>query len=527
MFLLPTLRGLGDGGNSELSAGDYEIVTELQMLPLKLISRRTSFRFKNARGRAAALMSIISSGILFSLLLCPLASADIGVVLLESIDVDASRITGSGHSAVYLSNICPATPVKLRLCGPDEQGSIISNYSNFKEDEKFEWNIVPLEVFMYGVTDPRNRPIFASRKIKTALEDEYREKHLKEVCDGKPCATKKYANWRYAVGAGFERSVYIFVIHTTTQQDLDLIADFNSRPNEDHFNGFTHNCANFTRDVINKYFPHAVRPDYINDFGMTSPKAVARSFAHYAARRPDDDYHVLHFGQLPGTIKRSNKNRAGTEQLFHAKKWVIPLAFLASHEILPAAFGSYILFGRFNPQKELERHPTSHATELEHEIKLAQAQKDGPLIAELKTESIQERADALGDSQIWAQYREKYDSLVREAMSEGIFGNAGWIGRVFKHLDRAGTPHVDKDGAVWMNLRENGQSRKVGLSATNIFSADSDFPMAYELMLARIHGELKSPSHSRESLVEFKDDWALLQQGHDRSAVAASVTGPN
>ena len=82
------------------------------------------------------------------------ARADVGIVLNESLDTSVARITGSGHSAVYLSRICPASPVKLRLCGPHEQGSVMSNYTTLGEDEPFEWNIVPLSVFIYGVADP-------------------------------------------------------------------------------------------------------------------------------------------------------------------------------------------------------------------------------------------------------------------------------------------------------------------------------------------------------------------------------------
>lgn len=52
-------------------------------------------------------------------LLAPQACADAGVVLNESLDTSVARITGSGHSAVYLSRICPdGSPVKMRLCLP-------------------------------------------------------------------------------------------------------------------------------------------------------------------------------------------------------------------------------------------------------------------------------------------------------------------------------------------------------------------------------------------------------------------------
>ena len=87
----------------------------------------------------------------------------------------------------------------------------------------------------------------------------------------------------------------------------------------------------------------------INDFGMTSPKGVARSFAGYAHGQPEADYHVMHFAQLPGTTKRSTECREGTEQLYHSKKLLVPMAFFAWHE-LPIAVGSYVLTGRFNPE---------------------------------------------------------------------------------------------------------------------------------------------------------------------------------
>src|SRR5215469_14879554 len=68
------------------------------------------------------------------------AKADVGVVLNESLDESIDRISETGHSAVYFSRICPESPIKLRLCGPGEQGSVISNYINIGEDHAYEWN---------------------------------------------------------------------------------------------------------------------------------------------------------------------------------------------------------------------------------------------------------------------------------------------------------------------------------------------------------------------------------------------------
>lgn len=219
-------------------------------------------------------------------LTCPHARGDVGIVLNESLDTSLDRISGTGHSAVYFSRICAESPVRLRLCRPNENGSVMSNYINLGEDQRFEWNIVPLNIYLYGVQDPRFLPLFGSYRVKNLLEERYRTKYLSAYCDGPPCSTSYKAEWREMVAATLIRSVYIFVIDTTVEQDKELISQFNASLNENHFNGITRNCADFTKRVVNTYFPDAATTDYINDFGMTSPKAIARSFVRYAARNP-------------------------------------------------------------------------------------------------------------------------------------------------------------------------------------------------------------------------------------------------
>src|SRR5262249_6623220 len=138
--------------------------------------------------------------VLWTPLICPRAKADVGVVLNETLNESAGRITGSGHTAVYFSRICPDSPVKLRLCKPGENGSIMSNYTDLGEDQRFEWNIVPLNVYVYGVENAQNRPLFGSAKIKTLLETQYREQELSAYCTGQNCLNSDKAEWREMVG---------------------------------------------------------------------------------------------------------------------------------------------------------------------------------------------------------------------------------------------------------------------------------------------------------------------------------------
>jgi hypothetical protein len=446
---------------------------------------------------------------LLAILVCPGAHADVGVVLNESLDTSVDRITGTGHSSVYFSRICPESPVKLRLCRPDEQGSVMSNYINIGEDQPFEWNIVPLSLYLYGVENSRYRPVFGSDKIKHLLEERYRAKYLSAYCQGPSCTTSSKAEWREMVAATLIRSVYIFVIDTTVEQDRELISEFNSSPNKNHFNGVTRNCADFTRRVINTYFSHATNPDYINDFGMTSPKAVARSFTRYALRHPEANFRVLHFAQVPGAFKRSRECRAGTEQLYRSKKLLIPMIIFADQE-LPAVAATYLLTGRFNPEHEFEKHPA--------------AEKDAAHSKKIAAVAPGERSQFVGASEDWKKYRKALDSILEEAVHGEIIADRGYLNRLFKHLDEAGTPFADGDGALWLEIPENGETFRVGLSASNILAQGSDPQLAYELLLARAHSVLKSPKHSRETMLEFKQDWTLVRSARLKNGVSSAST---
>lgn len=445
-------------------------------------------------------------------LACPRANADVGVVLNESLDQSVDKVSSTGHSAVYFSRICAESPIVLRLCGPGENGSVMSNYLNIGEDQSFEWNIVPLNIYLYGVEDLGNRPVFGSFKIKHVLEERYRERYLASLCTGPPCQNSEKSEWREMVAATLIRSVYIFVIKTTEEQDRKLIAEFNDSQNRNHFNGITRNCADFTRRVINTYFPKATHPDYLNDFGMTSPKAIARSFTRFARKHPELDLRVLHFSQVPGTIERSREVRAGTEQLYRSKKFLIPLLIFADYEV-PVVAASYLLTGRFNPEHEFERTPATEET-------LSQSSRSRSIPPE-------ERAWIVGTSKEWQEYRKAFDALAVNGVHEKFAENRRDVRRFFSHFDQTGTPSVDEQGQLWMTSSENGQPVKVGLSASNALSPDSDPRLITELLLARAGYVLKSPKHSRETMLEFSQDWATLQRASEKYTPAlARTTAP-
>lgn len=486
------------------------------------LNKLAPVKFSVAALRAS---TYIALAVLVFCLGCPRAYGDVGVILNESLDTSMERVTGSGHTAVYFSRICPDSPVKLRLCRAGERGSVLSNYINLGEDQRFEWNIAPLSLYVYGVQDPRYRPLFGSEKIKEALEDKYREEILGSYCATSSCMTSNKAEWREMVGAGMTRSMYIFVVETTVQQDLEIIAKFNALPNENHFNGMTRNCADFTKDVINTYFPQAAHRDPLNDFGMTSPKAVARTFTHYALEHPEMKLRVIHFSQSPGTFKRSSEARSGTEQLYHSKKLLIPMVIFADYA-LPVAVATYTLTGRFNPEHEFEAHPKVEGVQAGDQVSFAKLEGEAPQAAAFAAEDTPEVEEVVGTPEEWKGYGKAFDTIVAEAVRQEIIPNRGYLNHVFKRLDEHGTPSIDSRGALWMEIPESGATSKLGLSVSNIFAPESDSRLAYEVLLSRVSHILKSPKHSRETMLEFKQDWALLQYARARNSTLASA-GPS
>jgi hypothetical protein len=457
------------------------------------------------------LAAVLASG-------CLPARADIGLLLNakpnEHLEIGFAEITGEGHSAVYLSRVCPESPVKMRLCNPGEPGSIIQNYVDYKEDQPYQWNVVPLNVYLYGVDDLRDKPLFASPDLRTVLQERYRRLHMQEVCTTETCITDPDANWRDAVAAAFVREIYMFEVRTTVEQDEQFIREFNARENVNHYSGFSRNCADFAKLVVNTYFPHSAHRDPINDFGMTGPKAIARSFSHYAEHHSAMDFRVVRIAQAPGTYKRSSDCKEGTEQTFRSAKWLLPMIAVQAHAV-PVLAASYLLTGRFDPNHELRNHPSDNAAALRRQIADARQDKDKDRQRELKQQLKAEQESWLGTEQQWQQYRARFDEVLGTAVADGILTNRREVRTVFRNLQARGRMYLDDRQQPWLEVTEEGQVRRVGLSAENIFDAQSDHRMAMQVLLARTSALLSVNSRHRELWPDFQNDWALLQTAEE------------
>jgi hypothetical protein len=188
--------------------------------------------------------------------------------------------------------------------------------------------------------------------------------------------------------------------------------------------------------------------------------------------------------------------------LYRSKKLLVPMLIFADYGV-PVVAASYLLTGRFNPEHEFEEHPAVKPT-----VSVDQM----------------ERTWIVGTSEEWKEYRTALDSMAKEAVREENIPRRGYLNRSFNRVDKVGRPRADGNGGLWMEIPDHGEIIKVGLSASNILAAGSDSRMAFELILARAAQVLKSPKHGRETMLEFRQDWALLESARAKNSLSIART---
>ena len=269
------------------------------------------------------------------------------VLLLEEPFAKFGRFNPTGHAAIYLPRVCAETPVVLRPCEPDELGVVISRYHRVAG---YDWIAMPLVPYLYAVDDVKDIPKTANRSLEAELRDSYRRQYLEGLApDGPKGATPK-GEWIQLVGSSYDRKIYGFAIPTTAEQDERLIEDFNTRRNRAHFNLLFHNCADFSRSVIDTYYaPHALRRNWISDVGITTPKQLVRSLER-TSKEQGIPLHVFVIPQVPGSIPRSIRVD-GVLEAFLKRKYVLPVAVL--HPFVAGSLALvYLGNGRFSLPKD-------------------------------------------------------------------------------------------------------------------------------------------------------------------------------
>jgi hypothetical protein len=253
----------------------------------------------------------------------------------------------TGHAAVYLNHVCAETPTRLRVCRGGEFGVVISRYHKI---DGSDWIAMPLVPYLYAVEDISEAPRGVDREQVTHLRDAYWRAHLMPLAPAVDSDGPPKGEWVQLIGSSYDRKIHGFQVETTSEQDEHLIAHFNDRRNVGHFNLFFHNCADFSRVVLDIYFPHAVHRNVVADFGMTTPKQVARSLVKYGKRHPELRMSAFTIAQVPGTLPHSHPVDGVAESLVKSKKYLVPLAVL-SPEVACGMVVDYLAEGRMRLPK--------------------------------------------------------------------------------------------------------------------------------------------------------------------------------
>ena len=194
-------------------------------------------------------------------------------------------------------------------------------------------------------------PASVDKEQVAALRDAYRRKHLEALAPDDAKGRAPGGEWTQLVGSSYDRTIHGFQVASTTEQDERFIALFNDRRNMGHFNLLFHNCADFSRVVLDIYLPHAIHRNFIADVGLTTPKQVARSLVKYGKKHPEVEMSAFVIPQVPGSVPRSHPVDGVAESLVKSKKYLLPLAVL-SPELTGGVVVAYLADGRMKLPKD-------------------------------------------------------------------------------------------------------------------------------------------------------------------------------
>lgn len=415
----------------------------------------------------------LSAILLFCLCSIPRARAEATLFLGEPYGYDGA-LYGTGHVAVYLSRVCATSPVELRPCGPGESGVVVSRYRSVAG---YDWIAIPLIPYLYAVEKPEDIPLFADAKLVAFLRDRYRRDHLEALVPDLPNGGAPNGAWYELIGASYIRTIYAFEIETNPEQDAALIEKLNRGPNRRRWNLFTANCADFVREIINFYHPHAVHRSIVVDLGVTAPKQVARTLTAYSKRHPE--LRTAHYviPQVPSTVPRSTPVKNVVECALTAKKYMMPLFALHPY-IAGSMIVAYVGHWRFDPSRNAR-------------VLNSKQQLDAPL-----TRMDRRAAEGRLQELLWPV---SVEDAARDAPD--------WAS-----LRAAAEPVLDAAGGPRLQVRKGGEVTLVGVARANIMSVPEGFDFAAGLVKARLREELKPAAAHKTARADVESDLALLQK---------------
>src|SRR5580692_11622899 len=249
----------------------------------------------------------------------------------------------TGHNAIYFERICAETPVKLRRCQPGEMGVVIARYEGV---DGYDWVAIPLLPYLYAVENSADVPAHVDRDTVERLRNHYREAHLQSLGDTLSPGNFLHGGWTQLVGAAYERRIFAFRFDTTPDQDDTLIQQLNAGPNLTSFDLVFNNCADFSRELLNHYFPHVFKRSIFPDAGMTTPKQTTYRLVRYARKHPETQLDIFEIPQIPG-YRHESHSAKGVDESLATTVYAIPIAILNPY-LAGGLFVDYLVRGRYH-----------------------------------------------------------------------------------------------------------------------------------------------------------------------------------
>jgi hypothetical protein len=410
------------------------------------------------------------------------ASASSATLLLEEPYGTLGFFSATGHVAVYLSGVCAETPLVLRTCQPGETGVVISRYDGV---EGYDWIAIPLIPYLYAVDRSEDVPLFADQKMVAFLRDRYRRQNLADVVPDRKEGEAPRGNWYELVGTSYDRTVYGFEIGTTPERDKALIRWLNSSPNRSHFHTVSRNCADFAKDIINFYYPHALHRSIVADVGISTPKQMARRLVKFSERHPELESSRMVIAQVPGSMPRSTAVHGVVEAFFKSKKYIVPSAVI-NPIFAGCVFAVYVGSGagRFHPAQDAQ-------------VFVVDGEPEQPI-----------------DHEDLRAYQLELKHLLAGAYPET---STPKIDKEWEHLQSKAKTEFDAQGHPILQMQLGDERIEIGASAGNVFSGNAPPQLVRELLEARLESELRHPAPAGISENAVERDWKLLQQSMNAS----------
>jgi hypothetical protein len=433
--------------------------------------------------------TVVSAVVLLALMGAPRAQAGATLLLEEPYSYDGA-FAGTGHTAIYLSHVCADSPVHLRACAAGETGVVLSRYDGIDD---YDWIAVPLVPYLYAVDRAEDVPLFADAKVVAFLRDRYRRDHLTALAPDRADGGTPEGNWYELIGSAYDRTIYGFEIETSAAQDARLIDKFNLGPNRQRYNVVKRNCADFVREVVNFYYPHALHRSIIGDLGVTTPKQIAKMMMNYSRKHPELQSLNYLVPQVPGAIRRSKPIHGVLDSVVAAKKYMVPLVIVHPY-IAGGLLAGYFGHLRFDPaQKCLVSDGQGHLD---------------PLMSRDQRTAYQSRLDEL--------------SVALGTVDSGNEGKAKEL-KSWEHMQAGAQPMMDASGRPALQFGVGDDAASVGLARANIGRPADSRAFASRLMEARLREELRPANARKTSPREVERDLLLFQKLSRGSRAAAGA----